>query len=102
MLIAGGGTPDTNRLLDVKEATASSVLSCSDCPQPDTGGNDAVRIVRAQCQLQSKPTAGLAAIDIDACHYRMREMVPDENRSKLDRLQKKPEKLRLAVASSVE
>jgi uncharacterized protein (DUF2252 family) len=97
VLIAGGDTPDTNRLLDVKEATASSVLSCSTCSQPDTGGNDAVRIVRAQCQLQSKPTAGLAAIDIDASHYRMREMVPDENRSKLDRLQRNPEKLRLAV-----
>ncbi|MBI3836433.1 MAG: DUF2252 family protein [Planctomycetia bacterium] len=97
VLIAGGGTPDTNRLLDVKEAIPSSVLSCSVCPQPDTDGNDAVRIVRAQHQLQSKPTAGLAAIDIDARHYRMREMVPDENRSKLDRLHKKPDKLRLAV-----
>ncbi|HEV3137066.1 MAG TPA: DUF2252 family protein, partial [Pirellulales bacterium] len=68
-----------------------------ECPQPENDGNDAVRIVRAQRQLQSKPTAGLAAIDIDEVHYRMREMVPDENRSKLDRLQNTPEMLRLAV-----
>jgi uncharacterized protein (DUF2252 family) len=98
VLVAGGGKPQSNRLLDVKEAAPSSVLGCSDSPQPDNGGNDARRMVRAQRQLQSKPTAGLTAIDIDGRHYRLREMVPDENRSKLDRLQKKPEKLRDAVA----
>ncbi len=97
VLVAGGGRPDTNRLLDIKEAVPSSMLSCSEGPQPDFGGNDALRVVQAQRQLQSKPTAGLATIDIDARHYRMRELVPDENRSKLDHLQKKPEKLRAAV-----
>ena len=94
VLVAGGGTPQTNRVLDVKEAVPSSVLSCSDSPQPDTGGNEALRVVMAQRQLQSKPAAGLAAIDIDGRHFRLRELVPDENRSKLDRLQHKPEKLR--------
>ncbi len=97
VLVAGGGTPDTNRLLDIKEAAPSSMLSCAEGPQPDFAGNDALRVVQAQRQLQSKPTAGLATIDIDARHFRMREMVPDENRSKLDHLQKKPEKLRAAV-----
>ncbi len=98
VLIAGGGTPDTNRLLDVKEAVPCSVLNCTRVSQPDTGGNDAVRVVRAQRQLQSRPTAALAALDIDERHYRMREMIPDENRSKLDRFQRKPEKLRRSMA----
>ncbi len=97
VLVAGGDTPDTNRLLDVKEARASSAAGCSDCPQPDTGGNDAARIVLAQRELQSKPAAGLAAIEIDSLPFRVRELVPDENRSKLDRLHKQPEKLRRAV-----
>ena len=97
VLVAGGGTPDTNRLLDVKEAIAPAVLSCSECEQPDTQGNQAIRIVRAQQQLQSVPAAGLAAIKIDGGDYRVREMIPDENHSKLDRLQKHPDKVRAAM-----
>jgi uncharacterized protein (DUF2252 family) len=97
VLIAGDGTPDTNRLLDVKEATASCLAAEAVGPQWVAVGNEAQRVVAAQRQLQSKPAAGLAAIEIDGRPYRLREMVPDENRSKLDRLQKKPDKLRDAV-----
>ena len=98
VLVAGGGTDDTNRLLDVKEAAPCSVLAASNCPQPEFGGNDAERVVRAQRQLQSKPPRGLATLDIDGRHFRVRETVPDENRSKLDRLQSSPDKLRGAAA----
>jgi uncharacterized protein (DUF2252 family) len=97
VLIAGGGTPASNRLLDVKEAAPSAVLACSEFPQPDTHGDDALRIVLAQRQLQSKPTAGLAPIVVGKRPFRLREMIPDENRSKLDRLQRHPDKLRTAV-----
>jgi uncharacterized protein (DUF2252 family) len=97
VLIAGGGTPDSNRFADIKQAAPSALRSCASGPQPDTGGNEALRVVAAQRQLQSKPALGLTAIDIDGLHYRMRQLVPDENRSKLDRLQKKPDKLRSAV-----
>ena len=57
VLIAGGGTPDTNRLLDVKEAVPCSVLKCTRVSQPDTGGNDAVRVVRrnVNCNRGRRP-----------------------------------------------
>ena len=97
VLVAGGGTPETNQLLDMKEEIASSVLAATDCEQPFYGGNEAVRVVRAQCQLQSKPTAGLATLRMGSRDYRLRVMVPDENRSKIERLHKKPEKLRDAA-----
>ncbi len=99
VLMAGVGESGLPRLLDVKEASISSVLPCSTAPQPDFGGNEARRIIEAQRQLQAKPTAGLADLTIDGRHYRMREMVPDENHSKLDRLQHKPDQLRTAVST---
>ncbi len=97
VLIAGGGTSDTNRLLDVKEARPSSVLSCTNAPQPPAA-NDAERVVEAQRRLPSKPTAGLAALEIGQHYFRVRELIPEENRSKLDRLKKQPAELRAAVA----
>jgi uncharacterized protein (DUF2252 family) len=100
VLIEGEGSPDGNRLLDIKEARPSSLLSCTDHRQPDTGGNEARRIVDAERLLQAKPTVGLDVIEIDGLSYRMRELVPDENRSRLDRLQKQPDKLRSAVAAA--
>jgi uncharacterized protein (DUF2252 family) len=98
VLIEGAGSPDGNRLVDIKEVRPSSLLAC--CPeikQPDFGGNEALRVVEAQRTLQAEPTAGLDVITIDGESFRMREMIPVENRSSLDRLQKKPEKLRDAV-----
>ncbi len=98
VLVAGGDTPESNRLLDVKEETASSVLACSRFPQPDFSGNEAARVVAAQRQLQSKPCAGLAVVRIDNRDFRIRELIANENRAKLDRLQKDPDKLRQAVS----
>ncbi len=97
VLVAGEGGPAGNRLLDLKEALPSSLLPCTDHRQPDTS-DEAQRIVDAQRQLQARPTRGLDVLDIDGRPYRMRELVPDENRSRLSRLQKEPEKLRRAVA----
>jgi uncharacterized protein (DUF2252 family) len=100
VLIEGDGSPDGNRVLDIKEARASSLLSCTSHRQPDTAGSEAQRIVNAERQLQAKPAVGLDVIAIDGLEYRMRELVPDENLSRLDRLQKEPEKLRSAVAAA--
>ncbi len=98
VLVAGHGGPAGNRLLDLKEALPSSLLSCTDHRQPDTGGDEARRVVEAQRQLQARPTRGLDVLDVDGRPFRMRELIPDENRSRLSRLQKQPEKLRRAVA----
>lgn len=97
VLIEGGGSPDKNRLLDVKEARPSVVLADIGCPQPETYPTEAQRIVAAQKRLQAKPTIGLAALQFDGRSFRMREMSPEENRSSLDRLQEKSKKLRRAV-----
>jgi uncharacterized protein (DUF2252 family) len=98
VLVIGEGGPEGNRLLELKEAWPSSLLPCTDHRQPDTGGDEARRMVDAQCQLQARPTRGLDVIEVDGRPYRMRELIPDENRSRLSRLQKEPEKLRRAVA----
>ncbi|MGE5194505.1 MAG: DUF2252 family protein [Deltaproteobacteria bacterium] len=97
VLIEGGGSPDKNRMLDVKEARRSSVRPFVDCPQTEKFATEAHRIVAAQRRLQSKPMIGLAPLEIGRRAFRMRELVSDESRSSIDRLQKKPKKLRLAM-----
>jgi uncharacterized protein (DUF2252 family) len=97
VLIEGGGSPDKNRLLDVKEVRPSCVLPYVNTPQPEAYPTEAHRVIEAQRRLQAKSTIGLATLDIGNRAFRVREMVPDENRSSLDRLQEKPKKLRQAV-----
>jgi uncharacterized protein (DUF2252 family) len=97
VLIEGGGSPDKNRLLDVKEARSSAVLAFVNCPQPESFPTEAHRVVNAQRTLQAKPIIGLAPLAFGGAAYRMREMVPEESRSSLDHLQRKPKQLRRAV-----
>ncbi|MDR3633799.1 MAG: DUF2252 family protein [Isosphaeraceae bacterium] len=97
VLIAGGGTAETSRLLDIKEEFPPSLLACTDAPQPEAHGNDSLRAVEAQRVLQAKPAAGLDVLMVDGRAYRMREMIPDDNRTSLGRFQKKPIKLRQAI-----
>ena len=96
-LVEGDGSPDGNRLLDIKAAGPSSLLECTEVPQPSSWTNDARRVVDAQRRLQAKPTAGLDVLPIEDEDYRLREMIPDENRARLDRFRRKPSKLRQAV-----
>jgi uncharacterized protein (DUF2252 family) len=97
VLIEGGGSPDKNRLLDVKEARPSSVEPYVGCPQPESFPTPAHRIVAAQKRLQARPAVGLAPLQIAGRAFRMRELVPEESHSSLDHLQEKPKKLRQAV-----
>ena len=99
-LVAGDGSPDGARLLDVKEAGPCSVLACSDGPGPSAWVDDARRVVEAQRRLQERPTAGLDVLEIDGRGFRLREMIPDENRATLDRYRRKPAKLRRAVEAA--
>ena len=98
VLIEGGGSQEQNRLLDIKEARPSALRGCTDQAQPEARGDDARRVVEAQRRLQARPTAGLDTLEVDARAYRMRELIPEENRSSLDRLRKRPGRLRRAVA----
>ena len=97
VLIAGGGTPETNRLIDVKEEFAPALLACAGAVQPDVGGDHAARAVAAQRALQAKPPAGLDVLPVEDLSYRMRTMIPEENRTSLSRFQRRPEKLREAI-----
>ena len=99
-LLEGEGPPDGYRLLDIKQAEPSAIAPITSAPQPDFGGNEARRVVAAQTQLQGHPSAGLDTLSIDETDYRIREMIPDENRSSLDRFRKQPAKLREAVETA--
>ena len=96
-LVEGGGSPERNVLLDVKETAPSAVLACPSAKFPEGAGGEAERVVLAQSQLQACPASGLAAIEIGGRPFRLREMVPDENRSSLDLLKRRPGKLLRAV-----
>jgi uncharacterized protein (DUF2252 family) len=97
VLVEGDGSIDGNRLLDIKAAKPSALLGCTDAPQPKAWLDDARRVVDAQRRLQARPTAGLEVIQVDGQDYRLRELIPDENRARLDRFREKPAKLRQAV-----
>jgi uncharacterized protein (DUF2252 family) len=97
-LVEGGGTPATNRLFDIKEVYPSVVRHCTDAAQPKWGGKDeACRVVGAQRVLQAQPAAGLNVIPLGKHGYRIREMIPEENRPRIDRFHKDPQQLLQAI-----
>lgn len=102
ILVEGGGSPNQNRLLDLKEARSSAVLNCADANQPDWGPGEADRVVRAQQVLQRAVAAGLAALTVGSRDFRLREMIPEENRPNIDRFKDDPDKLLKAVQTAGE
>ncbi len=96
-LVAGDGPPDGAWLLDIKEARPSSLAGCAEGPKPENWTDDARRVVDAQRRLQAKPTAGLDILEIDGRMFRVRDLIPSENRSRLDSFRRKPSQLRRAV-----
>ncbi len=98
VLVAGEGSPDGNKLLDIKECRPSSAARWVGRAMP-CQTNDAQRVVLAQRQLQVRLAAGLDVLEIGSGWYRMRALVPDENRSKLDRLKGDPARFRAAIAA---
>jgi uncharacterized protein (DUF2252 family) len=97
VLVKGQGSRDANWLLDVKEERTPALLPIAGQAQTRVHGNEALRVVLAQRQLQAQPIAGLTVLEIGNSSYRMRELIPDENRSSLDRLHGNPHKMREAV-----
>jgi uncharacterized protein (DUF2252 family) len=98
VLVEEGEQPEPI-LLDIKEAMPSALRDLADVSVPPAT-NEAERIVSAQRQLQGKPTARLAALQIGDRWYRLRAMVPEENQSSLERLRENPRRLREAVAAA--
>ncbi len=56
--------------------------------------------MQAQTSLQGHPSAGLDVLHIGQYACRIREMIPEENRSSLDRFRRQPAKLREAVETA--
>lgn len=101
LVLARGGTGgDRLRLLDVKEVTPSALRECVSGPQPDWGPGEASRVVFAERTILGKPESGLATIDLGGRSCRVREMIPDANRSRLSRLRRDPARLREAVRAA--
>jgi uncharacterized protein (DUF2252 family) len=101
-LVEGDGPPHGNRLLDVKEALPSSIAPCASDGDVDQDRNAASRMVRAQIILQGHVAVGLDSLTIGRRSYRIREMIPAENRSSLDRFKEDPVRLRRAVEKAGE
>jgi uncharacterized protein (DUF2252 family) len=99
-LVEGDGPPQGYHLLDVKEARPSAVAACATGTLPATGDDDAHRVVLAQTILQGHVAIGLDALAIGHRSYRIREMIPIENRSSLDRFRKQPDRLLRAVETA--
>jgi uncharacterized protein (DUF2252 family) len=97
VLINGHGPPDGYQLVDLKQAAYPSIRPFLDATQPGTEPADAARIVNAQRQLQSRPPAGLDCLTINGRGFRMREMIPAENRTSLDQFQRNTVKLSRSV-----
>lgn len=84
-------------LLALKEARPSLLRGAVEGEQPKFA-DEAERVVTAQRLLQGKPTARLAALTVRDQPYRIRVLIPDENRSSLNQLRQRPGRLRKAVA----
>jgi uncharacterized protein (DUF2252 family) len=97
VLVNGEGTSKTNRLFDLKECRPSALLRHASRPWPFSDPNEAARVVRAERTLQARPTAGLDVVMVGDTPYRIREMIPSENRSSLAGFNKKPNRLRVAI-----
>jgi uncharacterized protein (DUF2252 family) len=97
LVLIRGPKKGLNRLLDIKEAHPSAVAVYGERDPSSMEFDDARRIVEAQRHLQAKAIAGLGCLQMGGRSFRIREMVPDENRSSLERLRKRPDKLRGAV-----
>jgi uncharacterized protein (DUF2252 family) len=96
-LVGGDGPPDGYQLLDIKEARPSAASAHANDTLDAIEGNEAGRVVLSQRILQGHVAVGLDVLCINHKWFRMREMIPAENRSSLDRFQRQPERLRRAV-----
>ena len=99
-LVEKKSPPKRFHLLDVKEAKPSAVAGCATENLPGSEADEASRVVLAQTILQGHVALGLDLLKIGSRSYRIREMIPAENRSSLDRFQRQPARLLRAVEAA--
>lgn len=101
VLIKGDGSPDENRILDLKIARPSALLkplALLGITQP-TSPNEAQRVIDAQNRMQSVNHAFLQAVTIDHDHYILRALQPSEDRVAIDKWGKKISRLHDVAAT---
>jgi uncharacterized protein (DUF2252 family) len=82
VLVEGKGSPDSNYLLDLKEAAGSSLVPALEKKQP-RWTTEAQRVVELQQRCQAMPMAFLNAIRADGRSYVLRGLQPTEDRVSL-------------------
>jgi uncharacterized protein (DUF2252 family) len=97
VLVRRAGLPGAEQLFDLKEVGPSSVTPFLGTAGPSPWPDDARRVVEAQSRLQARSAAGLGALEVGDRRFRIREMVPAENRTSLDRFRKETARLAHAV-----
>ena len=75
ILVEGRGSPNSNFLLDLKEARSSSLIPYLSTKQPKWA-NQAERVVEIQRRFQSRPPALLSALKRGRTSYVLRELQP--------------------------
>lgn len=84
VLIEGKGSPESNYLLDIKEALPSSLVASLQIEQPQWA-SEADRVVALQERLQAIAMAFLHAVTIEGRPYILRGLQPSEDRVALNR-----------------
>ena len=82
LLVAGHGSPDENRLLDVKYSPPGSLTPYLQWPQPQWA-NDAERVIGVQQRMQAMPPAFLTPFTLNQHAYVMRALQPVEDKLEL-------------------
>ncbi len=93
LLVEGKGSPDNNFLLDLKQARPSVIGD-----QP-VWHSQAERIVTIQRRVQAIAPAFLHAVDVDDESYVLRELVPGEDRVRLEAYVNRPAALEQLVVT---
>ena len=100
-LIEGDGPPDGYRIIDIKQGRAVADPRLHRGASARLGrrrGASGSSRPRPRCRVI--PRAGLDVLEIGSRSYRIREMIPEENRSSLDRFRRRPSRLREAVETA--
>lgn len=79
VLVAGDGTLDGMRLLDVKFAAPAALAGRAGAPQPKFA-SDAARVVTGYQRMQCWTPRRLAAVDVEGRSYVVRTLQPSEDR----------------------
>jgi uncharacterized protein (DUF2252 family) len=97
VLTRGDGPPEGYWLLDLKESTPSVVRPFLGDRPGETWKTETERIVDAELRLLPRPSGVLGMVCIGEQDYRIRAMIPAENRTRIDAFQRRVHKLGHAV-----